>query len=208
MADALNIAVALICAYLIGSLPTGYLVARLRRGIDIRQVGSRNMGAMNVFYQVGFWYGLLVLAMDIGKGVAAVAIARFLELPTIMEMVCGVVVVLGHGYTVFLRFRGGKGGATAIGVLIFLMPWGIPFYFVIFSLMMLGTRFPTLSYSVAFLCFPFVGGFIYNRPEYVIFTIALLLIPSVKYIPRVKEMYSSGGSWRRVFLRRGIKDRF
>ena len=208
MADALNITAALICAYFIGSLPTGYLVARLSRGIDIRQVGSRNMGAMNVFYQVGFWYGLLVLVVDIGKGVAAVALARFLELPPIMELVCGAVVVLGHGYTVFLRFRGGKGGATAIGVLIFLMPWGIPIYLAIFGLMMLGTRFPTLSYSVAFLCFPFVGGLIYDSREYVIFTIALLLIPSVKYIPRVKEMYTSGGSWRRVFLRRGVKDRF
>ena len=208
MADALNITVALICAYLIGSLPTGYLVARLSRGIDIRQVGSRNMGAMNVFYQVGFWYGLLVLAVDIGKGAAAVALARFLELPPIMELVCGAVVVLGHGFTVFLRFRGGKGGATAIGVLIFLMPWGIPIFLAIFGLMMLGTRFPTLSYSVAFLCFPFVGWLIYTRPEYVIFTIALLLIPSAKYIPRVREMHTSGGSWRRVFLRRGIKDRF
>lgn len=208
MADALNIAVAVICAYLIGSLPTGYLVARLRRGIDIRQVGSRNMGAMNVFYQVGFWYGLLVLAVDIGKGAAAVALARFLELTPVVELVCGALVVLGHGYPVFLRFRGGKGGATAIGVLIFLMPWGIPIYLAIFGLMMFATRFPTLSYSVAFLCFPFVGGFIYGRLEYVIFTIALLLIPVVKYIPRVREMRTSGGSWRRVFLRRGIKDRF
>ena len=208
MADALNITVVLILAYLIGSLPTAYLIARLRRGIDIRQVGSRNMGAMNVFYQVGFWYGLLVLAVDIGKGAAAVALARFLELPPIMELVCGAVVVLGHGFPVFLRFRGGKGGATAIGVLIFLMPWGIPIYAVIFGLMMRGTRVPTLRYSVAFLCFPFVGWLIYGRPEYVIFTIALLLIPSAKYIPRVREMYTSGGSWRRVFLRRGIKDRF
>lgn len=66
--DILFIAVALIGAYLIGSFPSAYLMARLRKGIDIRAVGSKNVGAMNVFYKVGFAEGILVLAMDIGKG--------------------------------------------------------------------------------------------------------------------------------------------
>ena len=67
--------IALILAYLIGSFPSAFIIAKLRKGVDIRQVGSRNMGAMNTFYKVGFWWGMLVLVLDIGKGALAVAAA-------------------------------------------------------------------------------------------------------------------------------------
>ena len=70
------IAIAIIGAYFIGAIPSAYIMGRLRKGIDIREVGSRGMGAMNVFYQVGFVEGLLVLAADIGKGAVAVALAH------------------------------------------------------------------------------------------------------------------------------------
>jgi len=197
----------LICAYLIGSFPSAYLAGRFRRGIDIREVGSRNVGAMNVFYKVGFVTGLLVLAVDIGKGAAAVALARWLGVPMIVELFAGVAAVIGHSFPVWLKFRGGRGGATIIGILIFLMPWGIPFYLAIFGLSLLITRYPTLSYSVAFLCFPFVAWLIYHSGALVVFSLGILLLPVIKYIPRVKEMRSSGGSWRHVFLRRNFKDR-
>jgi len=166
------------------------------------------MGAMNVFYQAGFVAGILVLAVDIGKGAAAVALARWLGVPEITQLLAGVAAVIGHGFPVFLKFRGGRGGATCIGIFAFLMPWGIPFYLAIFGVTLLLTRFPTLSYSVAFLCFPFIAWLVYHRWELVIFSIGLLLLPGIKYIPRVKEMRAKGGSWRHVFLRRGLKDRF
>jgi len=122
----LAIALALILAYLLGSIPAAYLAGRLIKGIDIRQVGTRNMGAMNVFYQIGFLAGLIVLAVDIGKGTAAIALAFWLGTPDIIVLLAGIAAVLGHSFPVWLRFRGGKGGATTIGVLIFLMPWGYP----------------------------------------------------------------------------------
>ena len=115
-------AAAILAAYLIGSFPPAYVIARLRKGIDIRQIGSRNMGAMNVFYSVGFAEGLLALALDIGKGAAAIALVRWLGVPVIMELMAGVVVVIGHSFPVFLKFRGGRGGATCIGILAYLMP--------------------------------------------------------------------------------------
>jgi len=201
-------AIAIVAAYLIGSFPSAYVAGRLRKGIDIRQVGTRNMGAMNVFYQVGFMEGILVLAVDIGKGAAAVALTRWLGLPEVTQLIAGAVVVIGHGFPVFLKFRGGRGGATCIGVLAFLMPWGIPIYLAIFGVTLLLTRFPTLSYSVAFLCFPFIAWLIYHRWELIVFSVGLLLLPGIKYIPRIKEMHTKGGSWRHVFLRRGLKDRF
>ena len=206
-AQTLYIALAIICAYLIGSFPSAYIVARLRKGIDIREVGSRNMGAMNVFYKIGFWSGLLVLAMDIGKGAGAVALARWLGVPMIAQFFAGAAVVVGHGFPVFLKFRGGKGGATVIGILAFLMPWGIPFYLAIFGLGLLLTHYATLSYSVAFLCFPFVAWLKYHSLELVAFSIGVLLLIVIRYIPRIKEMRTAAGSWRRVFLRKNLKDR-
>jgi len=203
----LFIAIAIIAAYIIGSFPTGYIVGRLRLGVDIRQIGSRSMGAMNVFYKVGFVWGLLVLAVDIGKGAAAVALARWLDVPMVAQLFAGAAAVLGHGFTIFLKFRGGRGGATCIGALAYLLPWGIPFYVAIFGLVLLLTRYPTLSYSIAFLAFPFTAWLKYHSPELITFSVGILLLPALKYIPRLKEMRGKGGSWRHVLLRRSLKDR-
>lgn len=205
--EALPIAIAIIGAYLLGSIPAAYIAGRLRKGIDIRQVGSRNMGAMNVFYRVGVVSGLLVLAVDIGKGAAAVLLARWLGVPVVVELIAGATAVIGHNFPVWLRFRGGKGGATVIGVLFFLVPWSIPVVLAVFSVLLLLTRFPTLSYGVALLCFPFVAWLIYHRGDYVAFSALLVLITFIRYIPRIREMRSKGGSWRRVALRRNLKDR-
>ena len=203
----LYIAIAIICAYLIGSFPSAYIICRLRKKGDIRQIGSRNMGAMNVFYKVGFAEGLMVLALDIGKGVAAVALARWLGTPMVAQITAGAVAVIGHGFPIFLKFHGGRGGATCIGVLIFLMPWGIPIYFAIFLISLWLTRYPTLSYSLAFLCFPFLAWLKYHSAALIIFSVAVLLFPLIKYIPRLKEMHAKAGGWRQVFLRRNLKDR-
>ena len=199
---------AIIAAYIIGSIPSAYIMGRLRKGMDIRQIGSHSMGAMNIFYQIGFVEGLMVLATDIGKGMAAVALARWLGVPLYAQLLAAGAVVAGHAFTVFLKFRGGRGGATCIGILIYIMPWGIPFYAATFGLGLLLTRYPTLSYSLAFLSFPFVAWLKYHSPEFIIFSIAILLLPGIKYLPRIKEMHTRGGSWRHVLLRRGLKDRF
>ncbi|MDP2931046.1 MAG: glycerol-3-phosphate acyltransferase [Chloroflexota bacterium] len=200
-------AVSLVAAYLIGSVPAAYIAGRLKKGVDIRQVGSRNMGAMNVFYKVGFWTGMSVLAFDVGKGAAGVALARWLGVPDIAQLFVGAVVVIGHAFPVFLRFHGGRGGATCIGILVYLMPWGIPLYLGLFGLLLLLTHYPTLSYSAAFLGFPFIGALVYHRWELAIFSVGLPLIPGIKYLPRIKEMYNKGGGWRHVLLRQNLKDR-
>ncbi len=165
------------------------------------------MGAMNVFYTVGFAEGIIVLAADIGKGAAAVALARYLGVQEIVQLLAGATAVLGHNFPIFLKFRGGRGGATCIGILAFLMPWGIPFYLALFGVILLVTRYPTLSYGIAFICFPFTAWLIYNRWELVVFSAGLLLIPGIGYIPRIKEMRAKGGSWGRIFRRKDLKDR-
>ena len=205
--EAFAIALSLAGAYFLGSIPSAYLAGRIRKGIDIRQVGSHNMGAMNTFYNVGLFSGLLVLIADLGKGMAAIALSRWLGVPFEMELIAGVFVVLGHNFPVWLRFRGGKGGAPLIGVFFFLMPWGIPIGFGLLAIFMLLTRFPTISYGLALLCYPFVAWLIYHNGTYVLFTSLMLLIPYLMYIPRIIEMRTKGGSWKHVALRRNLKDR-
>lgn len=201
-------AIAIVCSYLLGSFPTAYIIGRLRKGIDIREVGSRNMGAMNVIYNVGTADGILVIFVDAIKGAAAVFLARWLGAPLEIQLVAGAVAIIGHSFPVFLKFRGGRGGATLVGVVIFLMPWLLAIGLPLFGLILLITRFPTLSYGLALLSAPFVAWLIYDSIEYVIYSIILLIILGLRYIPRIKEMRSTGGTWRRVTLRRSLKDRF
>jgi glycerol-3-phosphate acyltransferase PlsY len=199
--------VAIIAAYIIGSFPSAYIIGKLRKGVDIRKIGSRNMGAMNTFYNVGFWYGISVLALDIGKGALAVAVAYWLGTHLYVQFAAGIAAVIGHNLPVFLKFKGGKGGATCIGVLWFFIPWGVPIGLAIFGVMMLITKYPTLSYSVGFLGFIGAGWFIYHSLPLVIYSIVLLLIPLLRYVPRIFEMRSKGGSWKHVAMRRNLKDR-
>jgi len=114
--------IAAIVGYLLGSIPFAYITARLRKGIDIKQVGSGNVGALNVYREIGPAFGLGVLAADVVKGALAVLIARWLGLSDIWLCVAGFAAVVGHNWPVFLGFRGGRGAATVMGVLIPLVP--------------------------------------------------------------------------------------
>jgi glycerol-3-phosphate acyltransferase PlsY len=206
--DAPAIAIAIICAYILGSFPTAYIVGRLRKGIDIREVGSRNMGATNVMYQVGIAEGILVLCVDASKGAAAVVIARAVDAPLAVQLVAGGVAVLGHAFPVFLKFHGGKGGATTLGVLATFMPWGIPIYLGIFLVTLLITRYTTFSYSFGLLCVPLMAWLLYDSIEFVIFTIIMLVLLGTRYIPRLREMRATAGSWHGVVFRSSLKERF
>jgi acyl phosphate:glycerol-3-phosphate acyltransferase len=204
---------ALVVAYLLGSFPSAFIIGKARRGMDIRKVGSHNMGAMNTFYSVGFWWGMLVLAMDIGKGMLGVGAAIWLHTPWYMPLLAGLMVLAGHNFPVFLKFKGGKGGASMIGALVILMPWGFIAYPALFGLLLLITRVPTISYGLAFLCFPFLAGFLYDAPvyhppAYIVYSILIFLFLIGRYIPRLKEMLTkTKGDVKRVAMRRNLKDR-
>jgi len=215
-----DIVITIVIGYLFGSIPSAYLAGRLRKGVDIREVGSKNMGAMNVYYEVGLMEAVLVTLVDLGKGIGAILLVRWLSgIPLISQFdlltgLTGAAAVIGHVFPLFLKFRGGKGGATAIGILIFLMPWAVPFLFIVFAIALFVTRNPTFSYSLLLIVFPFVAGFIYvdryGEPLALVFySIGLGVFLGIQYIPRLKEMRGkTGGDWRRVIKRRSLKDRF
>ncbi len=150
-----------VAAYLLGSIPTGFLVARAR-GIDIRTVGSGNMGATNVFRTVGKTLGIVVLLIDALKGYAACAFLPPLifnwlaphfsglfvyfqnepvEFQIRFYVIAGVFAVLGHNFTCWLKFKGGKGIATSAGVYLALAPWAMLIALVVFILAALVTRY-------------------------------------------------------------------
>ena len=117
--------VALVGSYLLGSVPTAYLLVKRFKRVDVRSVGSGNVGATNAMRVGGTWMGLAVFLIDAGKGLAAVLlIAPWLVHPLTpaVRLGCGLAAILGHVYPVFLQFRGGKGVATTIGVLLGTMP--------------------------------------------------------------------------------------
>lgn len=142
--------VAVLCAYLLGSISFSVLIVRILLGIDVRTVGSGNAGATNVLRVAGKVPALAALLLDAGKGLAAVLVARALEAPPLVVALVGVAAVLGHMYPVFFGFRGGKGVATAAGTLGSLAPVPTLVALGLFVLIVASTRFVSLgSISVA-----------------------------------------------------------
>jgi glycerol-3-phosphate acyltransferase PlsY len=117
----INAVLSIVVAYLLGSIPFAYIIGRLR-GLDIRKVGDRNVGTFNVFRHVGLVGGIATLVADVGKGALAIVVAKLLSVHEFVVFGAGVAAVIGHNWPVFLRFRGGRGLAVVIGVLLALLP--------------------------------------------------------------------------------------
>lgn len=101
--------------YLLGSIPFTHIIAKLVAGVNLRQVGSRNVGTRNLSRTLGLGWGALGGALDFGKGAAAILIATTIDAPYPMRLAAGTAAVVGHNWPIWLRFRGGKGLATAMG---------------------------------------------------------------------------------------------
>lgn len=108
-------------SYAIGLFPSAYFAGRLVKGVDIRTVGDRNAGSANVYRNINHMAGVAVLATDIGKGALVILLAQAVASESIVFL-CGLAVVAGHNWPVFLRFKGGRGLATTIGILLVLLP--------------------------------------------------------------------------------------
>lgn len=111
-----------VIGYLLGSIPTAYIVSRVRTGIDIRTIGSGNMGGANVMREIGTREGVFVGLFDIAKGAGAILIAQGLNVSELWIFGAGFAAVVGHSFPVFAGFRGGRGSATIIGIFLVLAP--------------------------------------------------------------------------------------
>lgn len=148
----------LLASYLIGAIPTGVILTRLIGGGDVRQAGSGNIGATNVYRTFGRRLGVLTLIGDCLKGLVPVlCAAALLHLPDLQLGTVALAVFLGHCYPVYLGFKGGKGVATALGVFLVLSPVAVLAAFGVFALVLWKWRYVSLASISAACAIPFLG---------------------------------------------------
>jgi glycerol-3-phosphate acyltransferase PlsY len=164
-------------AYLLGSIPFGYLLVRTFRNEDIRASGSGNIGATNVARSGAKGLGIATLLLDLSKGYIAVVISKFLAPGNFdLAVVCAVVATLGHVFPVWLDFRGGKGVATALGVFIALV-WPASLCILgVFAVVLLLTRYVSLASVLAAASFPLFGFYFIRHPSPIVIA-GFLFIP-------------------------------
>lgn len=142
-------------AYIMGSIPTAYWYAKYFHGIDIRQHGSGNVGATNSLRVLGKKAGIIVLIFDLLKGLLPVLIARSLGFSEEQTFLIGIVCILGHIWSVFANFKGGKGIATSLGVILAVSPAGAGISLVVFVAIVYFTKYVSLASMLAGLAFVF-----------------------------------------------------
>jgi len=188
--------IVVIIGYLLGSIPTAYIATRLTTGKDIRQLGGGNVGGLNVFREVGPWAALATGLVDLGKGVAAVAIAYWLlDLPLVFVLLAGLAAVLGHNWMVWLKFSGGKGMGPAIGVISVLMPvygyWqGVIIFFGVVLIPFLITRNIALSMGTGLLFLPLIIWLGTKSGTATVMAIILGLVIALKFLPTARAAWT------------------
>jgi glycerol-3-phosphate acyltransferase PlsY len=189
-----------VLAYLLGSIPVGYLLVRIFRKQDIRTVGSGNIGATNVLRSGGKGLGAATFALDAAKGYTAVLLGAYIAAPMIpswpqrnVEALAALFAVIGHMFPVWLRFRGGKGVATGFGVFLFAAPLAALAAITIFAIVLGLTRYVSLASILGAASFPIFAWFTVagSRPTFFIAVqIAVALLIIVKHHPNIRRLLS------------------
>lgn len=190
----LNTILAIVIAYLLGSIPFAYIAARLKKGVDIRQIGGGNVGALNTMREVGPTVGFVVLFADIAKGSLAVLIAQWLGLSLIWVFVVGFVAVAGHNWPIFLRFKGGKGMATTMGVLLALVPREFGISFAIIVVVVVVTSNFRLASGIGLAFLPLIVWQFGGSGSLIIYSLVLPLFCGVMSLTELKRAVVGSGS--------------
>jgi len=192
-----NQVIALVAAYLLGSIPFAYLAGRLH-GVDLRSVGSGNLGATNVFRTLGRTVGVVVMVLDIAKGAAAVLLAQWLVGGSWWPIAAGALAILGHVFPVWTGFKGGKGVATGAGALIGLVPLASAALIVLWVLLVLITRYVSVASIVCALAAAPLA-WVFGAPwSYVAFIALAGLFVIVKHAENIKRLLA--GTENRIHL--------
>jgi glycerol-3-phosphate acyltransferase PlsY len=181
------IVLALVIAYLLGSIPFAYLIARWVRGVDIRKVGGGNVGTLNAMREIGPLPGWGVFFADMAKGALAVLIAQWLGLHLYWAFAAGFMAVVGHNWPVWLKFRGGQGLATTMGVLAVFSPLPFAICFGVLLIVVSITSNVRLSAIAGFIFLPPLIWAFGGELSVLIFSIALPVFCLLKTIPRFRS---------------------
>lgn len=188
MARILWLVLALVGSFVFGSLPVGLWVGLLWKGIDVRQLGSKNIGATNVVRVLGWKPGLVVFAGDLAKGLLPVLLAARIISSSHLIALCGVCAVTGHSFSPFLGFRGGRGVATSLGVL-FALSWRAALSALgVWLVALAASRIVSVASVAAALSLP-LWAFVFGEPAgYQVFAVPIMTIVVFRHIPNMQRL--------------------
>jgi glycerol-3-phosphate acyltransferase PlsY len=207
----MNEVILIIFAYLLGSIPTSLIISKTQFNIDIRDYGSGNAGATNTFRVLGSRWGTFVMFLDMLKGVLAVKLALLLPIyidndfaRTNFQIGLGLAAVLGHIFPIWAEFRGGKGVATLLGLIIAISPWTALGCVGVFLIVLFFTRFVSLSSIMASMAFPVFILIIFNvdNNAYRIFAIVVALLVILTHQKNIGRLLSGNESKVPIFKKR------
>ena len=217
----IQFALLIIGAYLLGAVPAAYLAARWSRGIDIRQYGSGNVGSANLMKFTSKWIAIPVIVFDLGKGGVMVWVAQMIGLGITQQIIVGLAAIIGHNWPVFLRFSGGRGGLTILGVAIMLEPrlgltlGATAFLFGIFRQLALGTVI-AIGALPLFSCFSYVPvlSWFFGQPfdierrlPLTLGLLAIFLITVLRRLTAPRTSLTASVSMGRLLVNRLLFDR-
>jgi acyl phosphate:glycerol-3-phosphate acyltransferase len=178
-------------SYLLGAIPFAYIVTNLLTGKDIRNYGSGNVGATNASRLMGYKYGLLVGGFDILKGFIAVLLAQALisaTMPEYLVLLAAIMAIIGHNWSIFLGFSGGKGVATTFGIILKLLPLIFIAYVLIWLSVVLLTRYVSLASIIGALALPVLVYYFKGDQNLVIFTLILAIFIIIRHSSNLKKL--------------------
>ncbi|MBU0683386.1 MAG: glycerol-3-phosphate 1-O-acyltransferase PlsY [Candidatus Omnitrophica bacterium] len=194
----ISLILAVICAYIIGSIPTAYVFGKVLRGIDIREHGSGNVGATNVVRTIGKVPGRIVFVVDFFKGFAVVTLLplvfqQFAPFSSILSykyfyFILGTAAICGHIWTVFLRFKGGKGVSTTMGVVAGLAPLVFILCVVVWVIVFFATRYVSVASIIAAVSLPLFAVITDQNIDFVVFCAVLTMVGVYSHRTNIKRL--------------------
>lgn len=178
----------MIVAYILGSIPNALWIGKVFKGIDVREHGSKNTGSTNAARVLGAKLGILTLILDISKGAIPTLIATMLLDSSISVILVGICAILGHSFSIFMKFKGGKAVATTVGVFIVLVPGAILLAAVIFFLVFGITRYVSLSSMIGAISLPIWIIIFYKNIPLTIFGIIIAILIIVRHKSNIQRL--------------------
>jgi acyl phosphate:glycerol-3-phosphate acyltransferase len=184
-----------VLSFVVGSVPFGIIIAKVK-GVDLKRVGSGNIGATNVLRSIGTFPAVLTLLGDILKGTLAVSTGRYFGVGPFYEGLIGVSAILGHNFSLFLGFKGGKGVATSLGVLVIYTPWVALYTLIIWLLTVFFTKYSSMGAIVSFALLPAnIVLFDYDKTK-LLMTILISLFILIRHKDNMKRLIN--GSEKKI----------
>jgi glycerol-3-phosphate acyltransferase PlsY len=182
----IKIALLIMCAFIMGSIPVGVIVAKIK-GVDLKKVGSGNIGATNVLRSLGKGPAALTLFGDMLKGTLAVALGRYFGLGIFYQGIIGLSAILGHNFSLFLGFRGGKGVATSLGVFLLYSPQTALITFIIWIVVVLTTKYSSLGALISFGLLP-LNIFLFDSKDKLPVALLVTLFILIRHTDNIRRL--------------------